>query len=468
MKGRVGVGVMAGVLATMVAGCTVGPNYKRPVVTTPEAFRGQPPATAPGGAAAPASTASFGDERWAGVFQDAPLRDLIKTALTENYDLRIAATRILQAQAVYGITRSDQFPTIDGNVQAQAQHGGTVGDKTVGGGALGGSAAWELDFWGKFRRATEGARAQILATEWGRRAIVTSLIGEIATSYYELRALDLQLDISKRTLDSRRESLRLTQVREQGGVTSLVDVRQAEQLVHTASGEIVDLQRRIEQQENFINLLLGHNPGPVARGLALTEQPHAPDLPAGLPSALLDRRPDVQQAEQLIVAANAQIGVAKAAYFPQITLTGSGGVASAALASLFTSGAWSVAGAAVQPIFNAGRTRSQVALADARTQEAVLTYQQTIQQAFREVSDALVGYSRSREFRSTQELLVASAQDARRLADLRYEGGTTSYLEVLDSESRLFAAELGLVQAQLSEISAFVDIYRALGGGWQS
>jgi multidrug efflux system outer membrane protein len=398
----------------------------------------------------------------------------VKTALTQNFDLRLAAVRILQAQAAFGITRSNQYPDIGAGLNAQGQRSsvqGTSGEaRTFGVLQLGGNVSWELDFWGKYRRATESARAQILASEWGQRAIVTSLVSQVSTSYFALRAFDLQLDIAKRTLASREESLRLTQVREQGGVTSLVDVRQAEQLVHQASGQIVDLERLIEQQENFISVLLGRNPGPVVRGKALTEQPHAPELPAGLPSALLTRRPDIVQAEQFIVAANAQIGVARAAYFPQITLTGSGGVASTALSALFagSAGAWTAAAAVAQPIFNAGRTKNQVKLAEAQREEAVLTYQQTIQQAFREVSDALVGYRKTREFRETQERLVTSAQDARRLADIRYQGGATSYLEVLTAETFLFNAELGLIQAQLGELSAYVEIYRALGGGWQS
>jgi len=258
-------------------------------------------------------------------------------------------------------------------------------------------------------------------------------------------------------------------VREQGGVTSLVDVRQAEQLVYGATGEIATLQRQIEQQENFISVLLANNPGAVARGLALTEQPRVADVPPGLPSQLLERRPDIQEAEQQIVAANAQIGVARAAYFPSIALTGSGGFESTALAALFagSSAIWTATVAAAQPVFTAGRTRSQVALAEARTEEALITYQQTIRQAFREVADALVGYRKLREFREQQALLLTSAQDARRLADVRYQGGATSYLEVLDADTRLFDAELGLAQAQLSELSGLVEIYRALGGGWQ-
>jgi outer membrane protein, multidrug efflux system len=291
----------------------------------------------------------------------------------------------------------------------------------------------------------------------------------VSTAYFGLRALDLELDISRRTLASRQQSLQLTQARERGGATSLVDVRQAEQLVYSASGEIVTLEREIEQQENFISALLGNNPGPIARGRALTEQAHAPEVPAGLPSALIERRADIQQAEYQLTAANAQIGVARAAYFPQVPLTGSGGFESTALAALFNgaSAIWTATASAIQPVFTAGRTRSQVAGAEARRTEATLVYQQTIRRAFQEVSDALVGYRRLREFREQQTLLLAAAQDGRRLAEIRYEGGATSYLEVLDADTRLFDAQLGLAQAQLAEVSALVEIYRALGGGWQ-
>jgi multidrug efflux system outer membrane protein len=450
-------------MSSLAGGCTVGANYKRPPVTAPDVFRSanNSPATA---------TESFAEERWADVFQDEQLRSLIGTALAQNYDVRIAAARILEARASYGITRADQFPEVDGQAQVQRQHGTVAAGQslpTSGSLQLDASVSWEPDFWGRYRRATEAARAQILTSEWGRRAIRTSLVAQVATGYYTLRALDRELEIANRTLASRQESLKLTQTLEQGGATSLVDVRQAEQLVHSASTQIVDLQRQIEQQENAISELLGHSPAPISRGRTLTDQPHALDVPAGLPSALLDRRPDIQQAEQQIVAANARVGAAKAAYFPQIPLTATGGVASAALASLFTSGMWSVAAGAVQPIFNAGRTKSRVALARAQTEEAILTYQQTVQQAFREVSDALVGYRRAREFRAAQELLVGSAGETRRLTEVRYRGGASSFLDVLDSDTRLFSAELTLVQAQLEELAAFVEIYRALGGGWQ-
>jgi multidrug efflux system outer membrane protein len=329
--------------------------------------------------------------------------------------------------------------------------------------------SWQLDFWGRYRRATESARAQLLATDWGRRAVITTVVSQVGEAYYELRSLDLQLEIARRTLTSRQESLQLTRVRESGGVTSLVDVREAEQLVFGASATIVDLQRRIAQQENLISVLLGSFPAGVARGRDLIDQPHPPEIPAGLPSSLLQRRPDIQQAEQQIVAANAQIGVARAAYFPSISLTGTGGLQSTALGGLFSGGAafWTAAVGAVQPVFTAGRTRSQVALAEARTDEATITYAQTVKEAFREASDALVGYAKARDFRTQLEGLATAAQDARRLADIRYQGGATSYLEVLDADTRLFAAEISLAQARQSELSAYVEIYRAFGGGWQ-
>jgi multidrug efflux system outer membrane protein len=298
---------------------------------------------------------------------------------------------------------------------------------------------------------------------------VTTLVSLVATGYYTLRAFDLELAIATRTLATREESLRLTCVREQGGATSLVDVRQAEQLVYGARATIIDLRRLIEQQENFLSTLLGRVPDAMSRGKPLVDQPRPPEVPAGLPSTLLARRPDIQAAEHQIVSANAEIGVARASFFPQVTLTGSGGVASSGLSALFSrpAAAWTAAAGVVQPLFNAGRNRSSVALAEGRREEAVLAYQQTIQTALREVSDSLVEYRLASELRVEQESLVQAAQDARRLADIRYQGGAASYLEVLDSDTRLFSAELGLARAQLDELAAFVEIYRALGGGWQ-
>ena len=451
----------------LIAGCAVGPNYKRPSVNVPGVYRGVTPQEA----AQPAAE-SLGDQKWWEVFQDKQLQDLIHTALQQNYDVRIAATRILQAQAQLGITRADQFPTIDGGAQAVNQR--TPRTKQFNGFNTSANQvdlelAWELDFWGKYRRATEAARANLLATEWAHEAVINTLVSDVATAYFQLRELDLELEISRRTLASRQDSLRLTQLLANGGATSMLDVRQAEQLVFTAAETIPDLERRIEQQENFISTLLGNNPGPIARGANLTEQPHAPVVPAGLPSSLLERRPDIRQAEAQLIAANAQIGVAKAAYFPQVTLTATGGYQSSALTSLFTgpAGWWSFGGSLVQPIFDGGRIRSNVKLSEARQQETLFIYQQTIQQAFRGVSDALVEYRKDQEFREQQQQLALSAQDAARLSDMRYRGGAASYLEVLTNDTNYFSAELGLAQAQLNELLGLVRIYRNLGGGWQ-
>ena len=454
-------------ITVLLSGCAVGPNYKRPSVNVPGAYRGAIPqeATQP-------ATESLGDQKWWEVFQDPQLQDLIHTALQQNYDVRIAATRILEAQAQAGITRADQLPTISGGVEAVNQR--SARSKffpafETSSNQVDLSLAWELDFWGKYRRATESARANLLATQWARQAVINTLVSDVAAAYFQLRELDLELEISRRTLASRRDSLLLTQTLASGGATSMLDVRQAEQLVFTAAETIPDLERRIEQQENFLSTLLGNNPGPIARGKKLTEQPHAPEIPAGLPSSLLERRPDIRQAEAQLIAANAQIGVAKAAYFPQISLTASGGYQSSALTSLFTgpAGLWSFGGSLVQPIFTGGRIRSNVKFTEARQQEAELVYQQSIQQAFRGVSDALVEYRKDREFREQQEQLAFSAEDAARLSETRYRGGATSYLEVLTNETNYFDAELGLAQAQLNELLGLVRIYRNLGGGWQ-
>jgi multidrug efflux system outer membrane protein len=454
-------------LCGLLLGCAVGPNYKRPSVNAPDTYRGLTAEEA-----AKTEAASLGDQKWWQVFQDERLQDLIRTALQQNYDVRIAATRILQAQAQLGITRANQLPTIAGGADATNQRSARsrfLPAFETSTNQVDLSLQWELDFWAKFRRATQAARANLLASQWARQAVISSLVSNVATAYFQVRELDLELEISERTLASRQDSLRLTQLLSDHGATSLLDVRQAEQLVYTAGEQIPDLERRIEQQENFISILLGKNPAAVPRGRTLTEQPHAPEVPAGLPSSLLERRPDIRQAEQQLIAFNAQIGVAKAAYFPQITLTGTGGYQSSALTSLFSgpAGLWNFGASLAQPIFTGGRIRSGVRFAEAQQQEALLVYQQTIQQSFREVSDALVAYRKNQEFRMQQELLTRSAQDAARLSDMRYRGGVTSYLEVLTNETNYFSAELTLTQAQLNELLALVQLYKALGGGWQ-
>ncbi len=461
----------------LTSACTVGPGYKRPKVTVPGSYRGAAAEQSVPSQLAPAQTAAppvspLGEQKWWDIFQDEQLRTLIRTALQQNYDLRIAASRVLEARAQLGITRADQFPTLSGGgaiADVRSSQSKLVPEFETSTGQVNVSAVWELDFWGQLRRATEAARANLLASEWARQEVVSTLVANVAAAYFQLRALDLQLEISKRTLDSRKESLRLTRLLANGGATSMLDVRQAEQLVFTASAEVPALEQQIEQQENFLSILLGKNPGDVSRGQTLTEQRQPPEVPLGLPSALLERRPDIREAEQQLIAANAEIGVARAAYFPQISLSGTGGFQSSALSNLFTgpAGAWSFGASLTQPIFTGGRLRSGVRLAEAREQTALLVYQQSIQGAFRSVSDALVAYRKTREFRVQEELLFESAQDAARLSHMRYTGGVTGYLEVLTNETNAFSAELALVQARQNELVALVQLYEALGGGWQ-
>jgi outer membrane protein, multidrug efflux system len=459
--------LLISIVLILCAGCTVGPNYKRPAVPAPPEYRGLP-----ADQAGKSDAVSFGDQKWWDAFQDDALRDLIQTALKQNYDVQIAAARILEARAQLGITRADQYPSVAASassVNERIPQSARIPSIETTANQLSLSAAWELDFWGRYRRATESARANLLAQEWARRAVISSLVSDVASAYFQLRELDLELEISRQTLASRQDSLRLTQLLADHGATSLLDVRQAEQLVFTAGAAIPDLEQRIEQQENFISTLLGQNPQSIARGKKLTDQPHPLEVPAGLPSSLLERRPDIRQAEQQLIATNAQIGVAKAAYFPQISLTASGGYQSSALTGLFSgpAGLWTFGGSAVQPVFEGGRIRNQVRFAQAQTQEATIFYQRAVQQAFRDVSDALIAYRKSQEFRIQQEQLTRAADDAKNLSNMRYKGGATSYLEVLDSETRYFSAQLTLAQAQLRELQSLVQIYRSLGGGWQ-
>lgn len=454
-------------LVALSSGCVVGPNYKKPAVPAPSVYRGVSPEPT-----VKPDVASFGDQKWWDAFQDDALRDLIRSALQQNYDVRIAAARILEARALLGIARADQLPGVNAaasvvNERFPQAAGRPAVETSPAQVSL--SLAWELDFWGKFRRATESARANLLSEEWAQREIVSSLVSDVASAYFQLREQDLELEISRQTLASRKDSLRLTQLLADHGATSMLDVRQAEQLVFGAGASIPDLERRIEQQENFISILVGKNPEGIVRGRRLVDQPHPLQVPAGLPSSLLERRPDIREAEQQLIAANAQIGVAKADYFPQISLTAVGGSQSSALTRLFAgpAGLWTVGASALQPVVEGGRIRNRVRFAEARAQEATVVYQRTVQQAFRDVSDALVGYRKSQEVRIQQEQLTNAAEDATRLSNMRYRGGATSYLEVLDSETRFFSAQLALAQAELRELQSLVQIYRSLGGGWQ-
>lgn len=459
-------------LIALLTGCMLGPDYKRPDYPIPSTFRGEP-------APAPSRSVSLtlGDMAWFDIFRDETLQQLIEAALQANYNVQIAAQRVLEARSQVTIVRSDLFPTVDGSFGGQverisqraplrAPRGNDLEQQVA---TLSLNLSWELDLWGRIRRATEAARAQLLASEANRLFVIESLVTDLATAYFELLELDLEHAIAARTLKSREDSLRLVQARRESGADTMLAVRQAESLVLGAATVKVDVERLIEQKENQISSLLGRNPGPVPRGRPLDGQDFELDIPAGLPSGLLERRPDLRAAEEQLVAANADIGAAKALFFPRIALTGSLGRQSEFLGDLLSSGTgiWSAAYAMAQPIFNAGRVQANVKAAEARQQQALLQYLQSIQQAFREVADALVAYRKFTEFVEQQRLLTEASADQRRLATLRYVGGATSYLDVLESERQYFVAEIQLARAQQNRILAFIAVYKALGGGWQ-
>jgi len=470
-RGRAGTPVAVIVLASIFASsCTLGPAYKRPDIQTPTAFRGADSADA----AAPQSLA---DVQWFDLFQDPTLTQLVTTALQQNFDLRIAAERVLQARAIVRVTRADQFPTVDGTADVVGTRFSQSGanraiprgvDSDVTYTQAGFSLGWELDVWGRLRRLSEAARAQYFATEDARRAVVMTLVADVTETYLALRGLDLELEIARRTRDVATEGLRLTEARRDRGVATNLDVRQAEQLLYTASSQIASIEREVAQTENALSLLLGRFPGEVQRGLALEAFKAPPAVPAGVPSALLERRPDIRQAEQELVAANAQIGVAKAEYFPRISLTGFLGGQSRALSELLTAPAriWTVGAGATVPIFNAGRTGANVRFAEAVQRELVVNYQRAIYTAFREVSDSLTGYRKTAEQRAEQERLVETLRASTQLSTQRYQGGVDNYLQVLDAQRNLFQGELDLARLRQLELSAIVQLYRALGGGW--
>jgi NodT family efflux transporter outer membrane factor (OMF) lipoprotein len=451
----------------LLAGCAVGPNYKRPAVPVPDQYRG-----------AASDPASLADKKWSDLFQDDALRQLIGTALQQNFDLGIASERVLEARAQFHIQRANEFP----NLTAQA---GFTAARTPGASSfetfapgtviqgsywqVGPALSWELDFWGRLRRLSESARAEYLATEEGRRGVVVSLIGDVMDSYFLLRERDLELEIALHTRDIAQDNLRLVELRHGRGAATGLDVHQAEQFLYTATAQIASARRDIGQTENALSLLEGRAPGAIARGKALDEMDLPAEVPPGLPSSLLERRPDIRQAEQTLIAANARIGAAKALYFPQITLTGFLGGQSVALTNLFAGSERQqvIAPAAVLPLFNAGQIRAGVRFSEAQKHEMVIAYQKTIYTGLREVSDALVGYTGTREQRTQQALLVKALAESTRLSNQRYKGGLDSYLQVLDSERNLFQGQLLLAQLRLAEMQSFVQLYRALGGGWQ-
>ena len=444
-------------ITTVLTGCLVGPNYKRPDIPAPTQFRAGEPQPGP---------ASLGDVKWFDLFQDDRLRGLITEALQANYDIRIAAQRVLQAEGQVSATRSGLFPQL--GVQGVGARTGVNSPIESAAGVFG-LASWEIDLFGKLRRATEASRAELLAVQENQKAVMQILVAQVASAYFDLREYDAELELVRESIKTRQESLMLVTSRAEGGVGSLLEVDQAQTLVASAQANASLLENAQEQTENLINLLLGRQPGPVARGRSLVDQPQPPQVPAGLPSALLERRPDLRVAEQQLIAANARVGVAKAAFYPSINLTASGGFQTTDLLGVISraGGAYAMSGVVDLPIFDAGRRAGNYKTAKAQHEELLISYQKAINGAFRDVSDALVGYQKTKEYTSSVSLLAATLRDQSMLANARYVGGVTSYLEVLDTERQRLSAEQQLTQAQRDVLTSLVQLYKALGGGWQ-
>jgi outer membrane protein, multidrug efflux system len=456
----------AAFVSGVLSGCAVGPNYRRPAVQTPNSFRDL--ADNP---QIQAQTTSYADLPWWQVFQDPKLQELIRTALKQNYDLQLATERISAARAQLTVTRSSQFPQVSGNGSFNGGKENTFQSK-FNFLTLAADAAFQLDFFGKLRRATEAARADLLATEDARQVVVLTLLSDVASDYFTLLQLDLQLAITRDTVKTQTDSVKLTQLRLEHGVATKLDVLQAQQVLDTANTQIPDLERQIAQEEDAISILLGHYPQDIARGIPLVGQTLPPEVPAGVPSSIIERRPDIREAEQILIAANANIGVAKAQFFPQISLTGGGGGSfgrSSAFSSLMTTqlGIWSYGAQVSQPIFTGGALKGNLHLAESEHKQALIAYQQAIQQAFGDVSDALIGYEKLHQVRMRQQDSVADLQETVRISTLRYKGGTTTYLEVLDGQRSLYGAELTLAAARGDEYRSVIQLYKALGGGWQ-
>jgi len=456
----------AAFVSGVLLGCAVGPNYHRPAVQTPNSFRDL--ADNP---QIQAQTTSYADLPWWQVFQDPKLQELIRTALKQNYDLQLATERISAARAQLTVTRSSQFPQVSGNGSFNGGKENTFQSK-FNFLTLAADAAFQLDFFGKLRRATEAARADLLATEDARQVVVLTLLSDVASDYFSLLQLDLQLAITRDTVKTQTDSVKLTQLRLEHGVATKLDVLQAQQVLDTANTQIPDLERQIAQEEDAISILLGHYPQDIARGIPLVGQTLPPEVPAGVPSSIMERRPDIREAEQILIAANANIGVAKAQFFPQISLTGGGGGSfgrSSAFSSLMTTqlGIWSYGAQVSQPIFTGGALKGNLHLAESEHKQALIAYQQAIQQAFGDVSDALIGYEKLHQVRMRQQDSVADLQETVRISTLRYKGGTTTYLEVLDGQRSLYGAELTLAAARGDEYRSVIQLYKVLGGGWQ-
>ncbi|HEV2418890.1 MAG TPA: efflux transporter outer membrane subunit [Terriglobia bacterium] len=463
------------ILATiMLAGCEVGPNYHRPNVPVPSTFRA--PGITPRAQSQPSS---FADLPWWKVSHDPEMQTLIRTAMKNNYDLMEATERINAARAQLGITRSSEFPQISAN----PNFSGGKNDENIKFNifSLAADVAFQTDFFGRYRRATEAARAQLLGTEDAQQTVVLTLVSDVASDYFLLRDLDLQIQITQDTVKTQEKSVVLTQMRLQHGVGTRLDVLQARQVLDSANTQIPDLERQIGQTEDAISILLGEYPHGIPRGHPLgTETAQGwvwretlpPQLPPGLPSTLLERRPDIRQAEQNLIAANANIGVAKAMFFPQISLLGSGGGAWGHTVFFGTSvpahmGLYSYGASLAQPLFEGGYLRNNLRYAKSQYRQALIGYKQIIQQAFGDASDALIAYQKDHQVRMGAEESVKDLQESVSVSLMRYRGGTATYLDVLDSQRSLFSAELTLAQARNSEYQSLVHLYKALGGGWK-
>ena len=455
-------------LGLMTAGCNLAPKYTRPQEPVPAAYAGQGPA-APGQAA-------FGDLPWFEVFHDPVLLDLVREALKENVDLKVAANRVLQTEVQVGVARSYLAPTVQTTLQGG--RGVSTEDRALAGPAANPSTSYvvnmgvsyEIDFWGKLRNQTEVARANLLASQENQNLVRQSLVASVVQGYYQLRELDMELDLAWSTLRSREDSLRLENELYKYGVANLSDVRQAESLVQSVAHTIPLVEQSVAQQENALNVLLGRYQAEIPRGLSLDDQKLSVTVPPGLPSDLLENRPDIRMAEQNLVAGNAQIGVARASLFPSISLTAGGGYISDDLSRLTGPGKsiWNVGGNVVAPIFEGGRLREQVKLTELQKEELVLLYSKTVQQAFSETASALVSVGKTREARLQQETLVKTLEDELQLSNDRYRGGVAAYLEVQDAERQCFDGRRTLAQAKRDELLAVLSLYKALGGGWKT
>jgi multidrug efflux system outer membrane protein len=455
-------GLLAGFAFVLVTGCAVGPNYERPPIASPVEFRGAQPTQA---------EASFADSRWWEVLQDDRLQGLIDEALKNGFDIRAAAWRVEEARANAGIAKSQYFPEIAGEAgwtrgRVSEFISPIPGTLELTNASVGFS--WEVDLWGRIRRLNEAALARYLATEEARRGVLLSLVSDVATNYFQLRSLDFEKEIAVRTAQAFRETHELFSNRHEAGLASELETASAAAPLRTTQAVIPDLERRITAQENQIAFLLGHRPEEIPRGAALNDQILPPAIPAGLPSDLLKRRPDLRQAEQELIAANADVGVTVANYFPSLRLTGAFGGVAPQVSELFSGGKqWSIGGGLFTPIFQGRRLKNENRAARARFEQAKVNYERAVTNAFGEVSTALVAYERLAHVEEEQAQAVDFYRQAVALANSRYRSGLADYLDVLLAQRQLFPAENALAQIRFNRLAVLVDLYRALGGGWQ-